>query len=233
MPQDALAQDPDELFDVVTPEGLATGIVKRRADVHRDGDWHRAIHVWIYGQGDSGPYLLMNQRGRHKDTWPLALDATVGGHIAAGETVEQAYREVEEEVGITVDPASLCHIGQRRKESGGNQPGTIDREIQEVFLLRDDRPLDEFRPNPAELEGLVRISLDDAMLLFAGDMRSVPATLLHAANGVPEDIQADQAMLIPVDDIYYLRVARAMEAAIQGKTACLQDSAGVPPRPRD
>lgn len=216
-----LAQDPNERFDVLTPDGEPTGIVRRRADVHRNGDWHRAIHIWVYGRDDDGPYMLMNQRGRHKDTWPLALDVTVGGHLSAGETIEHAFREIHEEIGIAVDPESLRHIGHRRKESGGNQTDVIDREIQEIFLLRDDRPLDEFRPNPAELEGLAKIALDDATALFSGDMHSIPAQFLRATDGVIENIQADQAMLIPVDDAYYVRVARIIEAAVQGKVAKL------------
>ena len=51
-----LAQDPDELFDVVDAGGNLTGIVKRRGDVHRDGDWHRAIHVWVIGVDDPHYY---------------------------------------------------------------------------------------------------------------------------------------------------------------------------------
>ena len=43
------AQDPDEPFDVITADGKPTGRVKSRAEVHRDGDWHRAIHVWLAG----------------------------------------------------------------------------------------------------------------------------------------------------------------------------------------
>ncbi len=151
------AQDPDELFDIVNEDGSPTGITKRRADVHRDGDWHRAIHIWVWGVDDDGPYILMNQRGRHKDTWPLALDATVGGHLGAGETVEDAYREVEEEIGVPVDPARLHYLYTRARESNGHIPGIIDRERQEIFLLRDDRPLTDFRPQVAELEGIAAL----------------------------------------------------------------------------
>ncbi|HVL25125.1 MAG TPA: NUDIX domain-containing protein, partial [Thermomicrobiales bacterium] len=126
-----LAQDPDELFDVVTADGTPTGITKRRADVHRDGDWHRAIHVWVYGIDDEErmPFLLLNQRGKHKDTWPGVLDATVGGHLAAGETVEEAFREIEEEIGIAADPARIRFAGTRPRSSE-SMPGIIDREIQ-------------------------------------------------------------------------------------------------------
>ena len=37
------AQDPGEPFDVITADGKPTGRVKSRAEVHRDGDWHRAF----------------------------------------------------------------------------------------------------------------------------------------------------------------------------------------------
>lgn len=210
-----LAQDPDELFDVVSSNGEPTGIVKRRADVHRDGDWHRAIHIWVYDDDTIDSCLLMNQRGRHKDTWPLALDTTVGGHLAAGESVEQAYREIEEEIGITVDPTALRYIGQRSSESSGNHPGIIDREIQDIFFLRDNRRLDEFRPNAAELESLVRIELDDAIRLFDGDVHSIPGTRLRAQDRALDVIQVDQSWLIPVDDDYFLRVAHAIQAISQ------------------
>jgi isopentenyldiphosphate isomerase len=212
-----LAQDPDELFDIVTADGEPTGIAKRRADVHRDGDWHRAIHVWIYGCDDAGAFLLMNQRGRHKDTWPLALDATVGGHLGAGESVEDAYREVEEEIGIEVDPGRLQYIWRRARESHGDLPGIIDRELQEIYLCRDDRLLAEFRPNPAELEGLVRLSLPDALALFAHRTESVLGTRLRAKDRAVEPFTVHFDTLITVPDDYFGRVARTIAQVVGGE----------------
>src|SRR5688572_13467258 len=37
----AIAQDPNEPFDVIHADGTPTGRVKTRAEIHRDGDWHR------------------------------------------------------------------------------------------------------------------------------------------------------------------------------------------------
>ena len=76
---DLLPQDPDELFDVVDERGQPTGVVKRRADVHRDGDWHRAVHVWIVGLDADEPFILFQRRSPGKDTWPGKLDATAAG----------------------------------------------------------------------------------------------------------------------------------------------------------
>src|SRR5680860_4195 len=195
--QPAFAQDPDELFDVVHENGSPTGVVKRRADVHRDGDWHRAIHVWVYGANDLGPFLLMNQRGRHKDTWPGMLDVTVGGHLAAGETVEQAFREIEEEIGIVAEPSQMRLIGTRKAY------GESERELQDVFLYRDDRPLNAYRPNPAELEGLVLISLADARAIFSSATSAVEARLLRASDLIVAPHMVTSRDLIPVRDRYY------------------------------
>jgi UDP-glucose 4-epimerase len=154
------AQDPDERFDVVDEDGRPTGRVKRRADVHRDGDWHRAVHVWVAGRGpDAQAFLLFQRRGLGKDTWPGRLDATVGGHLRAGEDVRQALREVEEEIGVVADPTVLLPLGRRRVVH--EHAGVSDRELQDVLLLVDDRPLTAYRPQRAEVAALVRFDLRD------------------------------------------------------------------------
>jgi isopentenyldiphosphate isomerase len=210
--QPNFAQDPDELFDVVNEDGSPTGIVKRRADVHRDGDWHRAIHVWIHGVHEGTPFMLFNLRGRHKDTWPEVLDVTVGGHLAAGETVEQAYREIEEEIGIVADPARLRFLETRKAR------GVVERELQDTFLYRDDRPLGDYRPNPAELEGLVELSVAGAVALFTRQATSVEGSVLGAADLDVQPLTVTPAVLLPERyyDSYYLRVARAIDRAGEG-----------------
>ena len=209
------AQDPNERFDVVTENGEPTGVTKARADVHRDGDWHKAIHIWIYGIGKHGPVLLMNQRGKHKDTWPLGLDATVGGHLGAGETVEDAFREVEEEIGVRIDPARFEWIFQRKRSSGSLIPGVLDQEIQEVFLLRDDRPLTAYMPNPAELEGLVQIDVEQAGPLFRRECDSVDGVVLnaHSAEVTVHMLTPDQ-LLVRGADTYFIDVISEIERRV-------------------
>lgn len=206
------AQDPHELFDVVTECGEPTGITKPRALVHCDGDWHRAIHVWFYGIGPDGPYLLMNQRGRHKDTWPLALDATVGGHLGAGESTEDAFREVEEEIGVRIDHARFDWIFQRKRSSGDLLPEILDQELQEIYLVRDDRPLTAYTPNPAELEGLVQLAVSDASQLFRGETDNAEGIVLNATNHeiTPHTLTPEQ-LLVRGEDTYFIDVIAEIE----------------------
>lgn len=210
-----IAQDPNEYFDVVTENGELTGIRKRRGDVHRDGDWHRAVHVWVYGVGESGGYLLMNQRGEHKDTWPLALDATVGGHLGAGETVLDAFREIREEIGINVEPERCERLFTRKRSSGDLIPGILDQELQEVYLLRDDRPLTAYKPSKAELAGLVRVSIAEAGPLFRGDVGEAAGEVLVAGSGKvrPHTLTPEQ-LLVRGDDTYFVDVIAAIESRL-------------------
>jgi isopentenyldiphosphate isomerase len=212
-----LAQDPGEPFDVITADGKPTGRVKPRAEVHRDGDWHRAVHVWVAGVDDCGaPFLTFQRRSAHKDTWPARYDATVGGHYRVGETLAETLREVEEEIGIIPDPRGLRPLGVRVCANEA-QPGIVDREIQDLFLLRDDRPLENFRPNPAELAALVRFPLETLVPFLAGEGSKIDGQSLTPAATRAEPITARMHDFIPTVDHYFLRVAIAAQHVLRGE----------------
>jgi isopentenyldiphosphate isomerase len=211
------AQDPDEPFDVITADGRPTGRIKPRAAVHRDGDWHRAVHVWVAGLDDRGaPFLVFQRRSPNKDTCPNRFDATVGGHYRAGETLAETLREVEEEVGIIPDPKELRPLGVRLWANEA-QPGIIDREIQDVFLLRGDRPLEDFRPNPAELAALIRFPLETLVPFLAGEGSQIDGESLAPATMRAEPITARIDDFIPTVDRYFLRIAIAAQHVLRGE----------------
>jgi isopentenyldiphosphate isomerase len=215
--QPDFAQDPSEPFDVISADGKPTGRVKPRAEVHRDGDWHRAIHVWVAGIDDRGvPFLTLQRRSPDKDTWPGRFDATVGGHYRAGDTVAETLREIEEEIGIVAELQDLRPLGVRVCANEA-QPGIVDREIQDVFLLRDDRPLEAFRPNPGELAALVRFPLETLVPFLAGESSEIGGEMLApaATRATPITTRIDD--FIPTVDRYFLRVAIAAQLVLRGE----------------
>jgi RimJ/RimL family protein N-acetyltransferase/isopentenyldiphosphate isomerase len=210
------AQDPDEPFDVVTPLGEPTGRSKPRWQVHRDGDWHRSIHLWMCGIEAGVSFLDVQRRGLEKDTWPGQLDATVAGHLRAGEDLKAALREVEEEVGLTLTMRDVVHAGTHISVS--DIPGSrLDREFQEVLLARIDQPLTAYQPNPDEVDGIVRIRLDDALALLAGEQGSAAATIISAGAADVEPIEVTANDFIPSVDRYTLRVAVASRRFLAGE----------------
>ena len=212
----AMAQDPDEPFDVVTAAGRPTGEIKPRAAVHRDGDWHRAIHVWIAGRDDDGePFLIFQRRGSQKDTWPDRFDATVGGHVRAGESLAETLREVDEEIGVAVQGLTLLPLG-RRVCANEALEGIIDREIQDVFLLVDERSLTDYRPNPAELSALVRFPLAALIAFLAGEESSLQGESISAGAEASELVLVGVDDFIPTVDNYSLRIAIAAANVLRG-----------------
>lgn len=209
------AQDPDELFDIVDAHGLPTGLVKSRSDVHRDGSWHRAVHVWVYGFRYGDPFLLFQRRSAQKDTWPGRLDATVGGHLRSGEGVSDALREVDEEIGVRVALEDLRHVGRRRHMSDGDT-GVNDNEIQDLYLLRSDRPLAAYVPDTDELEALVECQLRSVVELLAEERTSIVANVRLAESEAIKEAEVRLEDFIPSLDQYPFRVALAAEQALRG-----------------
>ena len=165
--------DPTELLEVVDVAGRPTGVAKTRSAIHLDGDWHRAFHCWILRRG--GQEVVLQRRALIKDTFPGCWDAAAAGHWRFGESAAEAAREIGEELGIAVRFDDLVYRAQER--SAHSFPsGLIDRELHEVYVLQDDRPLSVYRPDPAEVMGLGAFPLDGLMSLAAGEAPSVTST---------------------------------------------------------
>ncbi len=92
------AESDDELLVLVGEDGTVLGS-DRRAAVH-DGRMrrHQAISIVI----DTPGGRLFQRRDPRKRAYPGLWDTSVSGHVAAGETYEQAAaRELGEELGLT------------------------------------------------------------------------------------------------------------------------------------
>ena len=201
-----------ELFDLYDAAGHALGSAKARDDVHRDGDWHRSAHMWIYTSDGS---LLFQRRAPDKDTWPARLDASVGGHYRAGEGLRGVVREAHEELGIAVDLDELVPLGVRRVVS--LEPGVIDREIQDIYLLRRDLPLTAYHPDPDEIDGLALLDAADAARLHAGTIEQAAAEVLPRGAMATETRRITTADLIPGRADYLAALARAVSDVLAGR----------------
>lgn len=210
-----MAQDPDEPFDVLHADGTHTGIVKPRAAVHRDGDWHRALHIWVAGHDETGEaHLIFQRRSAAKDSWPDRFDTTVGGHFRAGEALQETLREVEEEIGLPARGLALRPLGTRISVT--ETPPLCDHELQDVYLLVDDRPLAEYRPHPVELAALVRFPLRDLPAFFSGEIPHITGEAVVPGSVVPFAITATDTDFIPSVDRYGLRIAIAAQNVLRG-----------------
>lgn len=164
-----VTDDASELLDLLDEAGLPTGETKRRAEVHRDGDWHRSLQLWIVSGGRS---VLLQRRARAKGLEPRKVDASVAGHVRAGEALPQALREAEEEIGVTVRPGELHFLGTWR--SVRRYAEAVDREHQDHYALRLEHPLDAYALDCREVEVLYEAPLAGLLELVRGERSSLP-----------------------------------------------------------
>lgn len=202
----------DERIDIVDEAGRPTGEVAWKSEAHRSGLLHRCFHCWVAGRDEAGvPYLLVQRRAAAKDTWPGRLDVTAAGHLGAGEEpLEGGLRELEEELGLRVDPERLLPLGTRRVDL--EIPQGRDREIHDIFLLLDDTPPERLRLQREEVESVLQIRLEDAEYLDAGGVEA-----MEYAGRITAPVLVRPSDFVPSEEDYLRRVAGAARRAVAGE----------------
>ncbi len=98
-------------FDIVDQHDNPIGQTASFDEVHAKGLWHRGVHVIIYTPERE---IIMQKRSVSLKYHPNEIEISVGGGVDAGETPLQAgVREVQEELGLSLNPADLTYIGKK------------------------------------------------------------------------------------------------------------------------
>ncbi|MEC0373384.1 NUDIX domain-containing protein [Paenibacillus chibensis] len=186
-----------ELFDIYDEHDQKIGTAPRN-EVHAKGYLHHSFHCWIARDTPEGRKILFQKRQDTKDTFPGLFDITAAGHLSAGETVEDAVREVEEELGIPVRMDQLTSLGTIDYYATGTAGGQafIDREKCFVFGYLLNLPLTAFRLQKEEVAGLYETDLDDAIALFERRVSAIKASGILSAQDERDSAQIFDTTLI-------------------------------------
>ena len=86
----------EEYIDLLDENGNKLNTRKKRTEVHRDGDWHKSVHIWIINKNSE---ILLQRRAADKDSDPNMLDISCAGHLSSGDdSITGAIRELKEEL---------------------------------------------------------------------------------------------------------------------------------------
>ncbi|KAG5537376.1 hypothetical protein RHGRI_024721 [Rhododendron griersonianum] len=187
-------QNQEEHLDVLTKTGQKTGVSKPRqflcrlyffyllpGDVHRDGDYHRAVHVWIFSE--STQELLLQRRADCKDSWPRLWDISSAGHISAGDSsLISARRELHEELGVILPKDAFELIFIFLQECVINDGKYINNEYNDVYLVTTIAPipLEAFTLQESEVSAVKYIPFEEYKNLLA---KEDPEYVPYDVNG--------------------------------------------------
>ncbi|MFT5281184.1 MAG: isopentenyldiphosphate isomerase [Flavobacteriaceae bacterium] len=148
-----------EYIDILNERGEKTGEIKSKEQVHIDGDWHRAVHVWIVNSSNE---VLLQKRAKTKINYPDMWDISAAGHVSVGEgSVFSSLREIEEEIGVIVDEKELVFIGELISSSIQNNGTYINNEFNDVYLIKKDIPLEDMVKQDSEVDDLKYVSIEE------------------------------------------------------------------------
>lgn len=163
----SLNGEPMELLEERDLTGRATGKVRARFMMHRDGSLHGTSHVWILRPNEkSGFDLLLQKRSAHKDAYPSCYDISSAGHIPAGcDFLESAVRELYEELGIRARPEELTFVGLHEEAENDTFYGRpfVNHEISHVYVY--EKPVNEakLKLQTEEVESVIWMDYEECL----------------------------------------------------------------------
>lgn len=152
----------DEFLNLIDEEGHFLETAKPRTLVHRDGDLHPAVHVWIIMEKDMGVYILLQKRSANKLINPCCYDVSAAGHVPQGEEFRIfAVREAAEELGIELQENKLEFLNLHK--SSYNCGDIHDNEIRAVYLCREKIDADNLILQDSEVDSVVWAEVDEIL----------------------------------------------------------------------
>ena len=148
-----------ELLDIYDAQGNLTAEKQDRSVVHRQGLWHKTVHIWIL---NSRQELLIQKRSTQKDSHPNLWDISAAGHITSGDTViAAALRELKEELGLTIKPTDLQFLFTAKQQYTQNHGTFIHNAHHDIFLLKKDLDLTKIKLQKEEVSAVKFISISE------------------------------------------------------------------------
>lgn len=124
----------NELLDIVDHNDKVIG-QKLRSDIYNEKISNfRVINAFLI---NNNKQVWIPRRSPKKKLFPLCLDASVGGHVTAGETYEQAFeRELKEELNIELSDISYQMMAKLTPPNHG-----VSAYMNVYLIITNEEPL--------------------------------------------------------------------------------------------
>lgn len=156
-----------EYFDILNEDGMRTGEIKERSLVHKDGDLHGSVRIYIFRKVDNNKFeVLLQIRSNDKDSYPGCFDVSSAGHVDLGEEfIDAAVRELNEELGIKAKKEDFTFLFRQKlmaKDVFHNKI-FISNEINNVYVLNSYIDVSHINYDKSEIQGVKWMSTDEVL----------------------------------------------------------------------
>jgi len=124
---------------IYTASGEPTTEFKSRGEVHKDGDWHATVHLWVINSKNE---LLFQKRSESAEIYPGLWDLSAAGHVTGADSfIQSVEREALEELGLKIEGRDAQFLFTITTEL---HTATLNECVyQQVYLIRHDIELNQ------------------------------------------------------------------------------------------
>lgn len=153
-----------EQIDVFTAQGHPLPMRYASIDcVHQQGLWHQTFACWLVCPQKNK--ICLQLRGPNNRVDASSFDASASGHLSAGESPVNGFREVYEELGVCVQPENQFYLGDFNNQV--KRGSYINNEWCHTYMACIDLNLKDFSLQKGEVSGLFLLDIDEGIDLFS------------------------------------------------------------------
>ena len=166
----------DEFLNLIDDKARITADSKPRTLVHRDGELHPTVHIWMIKRRDMGVFVLLQKRAHEKDINPDCYDVSAAGHVSQGEEFRHtALKEVREELGLDINRSQLEFIGLKKSEY--NKGDIHDNELVAVYICRENINIEDLTLQSSEVSEVCWAEIDELISIMKYE--DIPNCISH------------------------------------------------------
>lgn len=127
---------------------------------HQLGLWHDVVGALIFNPNENTVFFQLKNHKHNNVNDTDLLEITAGGHLQAGESLQDSVREIKEETGLIVDFNDMIQSGIRKCDTDNNM---VIREFQYYYILPLNVDIEDFTVDNDEVIGFVKININEAL----------------------------------------------------------------------
>lgn len=147
-----------EQFDILDINGNKTGIIANRTDTLTPGQYFLGMHAYIY---NSDKKFLVQQRAYGKSFLPGCWEVHLGHTVAGESSMDCLLREVQEEIGLLIEPANAELIGRVLLGEGYTH-------FADIYFVCQEYNLECLKFQPGEVIAVKEIEIKDMLKMVDG-----------------------------------------------------------------
>ena len=189
-----------EMLDIFDENHNHLGTCEKK-EVHARGLWHQVFSCLFMNSKKNTVYLQYKNNGHNDLSSFNKLDISVGGHLSAGETIEDGIREIEEESSLKVKYQDLIPVGMRLIDKFINE-NYIIREFSYLHIYDREFNLEELKSQDDEVLYFVELKIDELISYLKKEIDTIGG---QTPEGYKEFAKDDFIQAYINDDQFYLK----------------------------